>query len=123
MKNDVMSLACARRGHFLYESGHHGDLWLDLETLCLRPTELRPLISELASRLASYKPEIVCGPLVEGAFVALLVAQELGCEFVYANRIVTESSSELFPVEYRLPVALGSVVRDRRVVIVNDVIS
>jgi orotate phosphoribosyltransferase len=123
MKNGVLSLACARQGHFLYESGHHGDLWLDLETLCRRPAELRPLVSELGSRLASYKPEVVCGPLVEGAFVGLLVANELGCEFAYASRFACDDPSQLFGVKYCVPATLRPVVKGKRVVIVNDVIS
>jgi hypothetical protein len=28
----VLELLSARNGHFLLESGHHGDLWLDLES-------------------------------------------------------------------------------------------
>ena len=31
-----------RRGHFLLESGHHGNLWLDLNSLFLRPAALLP---------------------------------------------------------------------------------
>lgn len=31
-------------GHFLLESGHHGDLWLDLELLCLRPRQIEPSV-------------------------------------------------------------------------------
>jgi hypothetical protein len=29
-----------RRGHFVLESGHHGNLWLDLNSLFLRPAAL-----------------------------------------------------------------------------------
>ncbi len=29
----LLDSALATRGHFLYESGHHGDLWLDLVAL------------------------------------------------------------------------------------------
>jgi len=123
MKNGVLSLACARQGHFLYESGHHGDLWLDLETLCRCPAELRPLVGELASRLSWYKPEVVCGPLVEGALVGLLVANELGCEFAYGSRFACDEASQLFGVKYSLPTALRRVVKGKGVVIVNDVIS
>ena len=52
-----------RRGHFLLESGHHGDLWLDLELLCLRPDRVRPFANELAARLEKYGAEVVCDPL------------------------------------------------------------
>jgi orotate phosphoribosyltransferase len=60
---------------------------------------------------------------VEGAFVALLVALELGCDFAYAERFADTTREGLFPVEYRLPRALQPVVKGKRVAIVNDVIS
>ena len=34
MASDLIDLIPARGGHFLLESGHHGELWLDLELLC-----------------------------------------------------------------------------------------
>jgi orotate phosphoribosyltransferase len=64
----------------------------------------------------------ICGPLVEGAFVALFVACELGLEFSYAERSVSGKSG-LYPVDYRLPPALRARLRGRRVAIVNDVIN
>lgn len=123
MKEDLFLLVNGRTGHFRFESGHHGDRWMDLETLCLRSRKVRALAVQLAERLGKYEIEVVCGPLVEGAFVALLVSLELGCEFTYAERIANEGREGLFPVEYRLPKSLHSVVRGKRVAIVNDVIS
>lgn len=112
-----------RRGHFRMESGHHGDLWFQLETLCQHSREIRAFAERLAAKLKRYEIEAVCGPLVEGAFVALLVSLELGCEFVYAERFADATREGLFPVEYRLPKALQPMVKGRRVAIVNDVIS
>jgi orotate phosphoribosyltransferase len=43
MVENVLELLSARKGHFLLESGHHGDLWLDLETLFLRPLRVKNL--------------------------------------------------------------------------------
>jgi orotate phosphoribosyltransferase len=123
MQKNLLSLLPVQRGHFRLESGHHGDLWLDLELLCLRPRHIRQLTTELANRLEAHKVEAVCGPLVEGAFVGLEVAAELDIEFSYAERIVSTQSNELFAVQYRLPDALRSAVRGKRVVIVNDVIN
>ncbi len=68
-----MDLFHSRQGHFLLESGHHGDLWLDLESLCLRPARLQPFAVDLAERLRPYKVDVICGPLVEGAFVGMMV--------------------------------------------------
>jgi orotate phosphoribosyltransferase len=70
-----------------------------------------------------YKVEVVCGPLVEGAFVALLVSLDLGCDFAYAERFADSTREGLYPVKYRLPRALQPAVKGKRVAIVNDVIS
>jgi orotate phosphoribosyltransferase len=123
MKQNLLSLVRARQGHFKLESGHHGDLWLQLETLCLRSREIRPLAVQLAAQLQQYEVEVICGPLVEGAFIALLVSLELGCEFVYAERFANAAREGLYPVEYRLPKTLHAAVKGKRVAIVNDVIS
>jgi orotate phosphoribosyltransferase len=123
MKENFLSMVRGRQGHFRMESGHHGDLWFQLETLCLHSREIRPFAERLAARLTRYEIEVVCGPLVEGAFVALLVSLELGCEFVYAERFADATREGMYPVEYRLPKALQPVVNGRRVAIVNDVVS
>jgi orotate phosphoribosyltransferase len=81
------------------------------------------LAARLAGQLVRHNVEVVCGPLVEGAFVALMVALELGCDFTYAERFQDLTREGLFPVEYRLPKALQSAVRGKRVAIVNDVIN
>ena len=120
---DLVDLLAGRRGHFLLESGHHGDLWLDVERLCLRPEAVRPFAGQLARRLAAHGVEAVCGPLVEGAFVALLVAAELGVRFTYSEPQPPAPDGRLYPVAYRVPTPLRETVHARRVAIVNDVIN
>jgi orotate phosphoribosyltransferase len=102
----------ARRGHFVYESGYHGDLWLDLDTLFVRPRWLQPYVAELASQLALHGLEVVCGPLVGGAFVARAAAAELDVDFCYSSSVT-----------YELPPAFEAVVAGRRVGIVDDAIN
>jgi len=123
----ISELFAAQRGHFVFESGHHGDLWLELETLCLRPHALRPFVAEFARWVHEQRAEVICGPLVEGAFVAMMVADELAAEFVYAERFEPPANehdnSQLFPIQYRLPASLRQTVRGRRVALVNDVIN
>lgn len=119
----LLSAVRARRGHFTFESGHHGDFWMDLEALCVRPAAIKALADDLAGRLRPHEVDAVCGPLNEGAFIALMVATELDCDFTYAERFANPTSDALFPVEYRLPGAQHPLVRARRVAIVNDVIS
>lgn len=91
--------------------------------LCLHARDIRQFAGRLAAQLTSYEVEVVCGPLVEGAFIALLVSLELGCDFVYAERFADTRREGLFPVEYRLPAALQPAVKGKRVAIVNDVIN
>jgi orotate phosphoribosyltransferase len=123
MKENFLSLVRGRQGHFRLESGHHGDMWFELETLCLDSREIRPFAAQLAAKLVQHRVEVVCGPLVEGAFIALLVSLELDCSFVYAERFASTSPKGLYPVAYRLPKALYPAVKGKRVAIVNDVIS
>jgi len=123
MQNEILSTVAARKGHFRLESNHHGDLWLDLELLCLHPAAIQRFAVELARQLARHNVEAVCGPLVEGAFVALMVAAELRLEFAYAERFANPRSDALYPVEYRIPPPLRSRIRGKRVAIVNDVIN
>ncbi len=123
MRDDILKLLSARKGHFLLESGHHGDLWLDLESLCLRPNIVRSLTVELADRLAGFGIDAICGPLVEGAFIGLMVAVQLDVQFAYSARYARPSADRLFPAGYRIPPTLREHLRGKRVAIVNDVIN
>jgi hypothetical protein len=98
--------AAISRGHFRYESGHHGDLWLDLDSLFVDARSMRDWTASLAQRAASCRPEIVCGPLTRGAFVAQHLAAELGAAFVYAERLPAADGT----VRYRIPPSLRTTL-------------
>ena len=108
----------AERGHFRYESGHHGDLWLDLDRLLVDAARTRDLSAALAKRVAVCRANVVCGPLTGGAFIAQIVAAALGAGFVFADRIVAEDA-----VDYRIPDGLRGVLRGRRVLLVDDAVN
>jgi len=57
-----------------------------------------------------------------GAFLAELIAAELGAEFAFAERSVSQRAG-LFPIDYRVPSALRAALRGKRVAIVDDAIS
>jgi len=120
---NILSSLAARHGHFKTESGYHTDLWIDLETLCRRPAAVQPLARALAQQIRAHAVDAVCGPLNEGAFIALMVAGELGCDFTYAERFADRDNPTLFPVRYALPAVLRPIVAGKRLAIVNDVIS
>lgn len=123
LQEELLKLLAARKGHFKLESGHHGNLWLDLDLLFLQPSRIRPFASELAKRLSRYNISAVCGPLVGGALIAQTIAAELEVEFYYTERFVLPQRDALYPVEYRLPNALRQSVSGKNVAIVDDAIN
>lgn len=118
----MLPIFSAQSGHFLLESGYHAASWMDLETLFLEPARVEPLAAELSQRIAKHQPDVVCGPLVEGAFLALAVARNLGVPFTYTERVAA-TAQPLYPYAYRLPRVLRPHVAGKRVAIINDVIS
>jgi orotate phosphoribosyltransferase len=123
LQEELIRLLSIRKGHFRMESGHHGDLWLDLDLLFLRPAQLTPFVRVLAKTLSAYHIDAVCGPLTGGAFLAQAIASELGVAFCYADRFADPTRDALYGVDYRLPDALRAEVRDRDVAIVDDVVN
>ena len=115
----VLDAAVAARGHFCYESGHHGDLWLDLDALFVDARRAQGWASALADQAAVCRPELICGPLTGGAFVAQSMAAEIGAGFLFAERLVSATGA----VCYRVPASLRRMLRGRRVLLVDDVIN
>ncbi len=67
--------------------------------------------------------DVVCGPLVEGAFVALLAALRFNVRFVWAEGFTRPTDDGLFPAGYRVPDPLRKELQGTRVAIVNDVVN
>jgi orotate phosphoribosyltransferase len=123
MTEQLLALLAPRRGHFRYESGHHGELWLAIAQMYLHPHRLRPFAAELARRLARHGVEAVCAPLVEGALLGQMVAEELRVEFFFAEQFARTNDDSLFPVGYRIPEALRPYARGKATAVVDDVIN
>ncbi len=83
---DAVQLAHPRRGHFDLGTGYHGDLWLDLDALLLRPAALRQPVRWMADRLREHAVDAVCGPLEGGGFLAYAVADLLAAAFLPGYR-------------------------------------
>jgi orotate phosphoribosyltransferase len=114
----LLDLISARHGHFRLESGHHGNLWLDLDSLFRRPALLLPFARKLARHLEAHRVEAVVGPLVGGAFVAQMVAAELDIHFAFAERRADPDG-----VSYSIPGALHDHLANKTVAIVDDAIN
>ena len=119
MAEGLLALAAARNGHFLLESGHHGDLWLDLDQMFTRPGLLQPFIAALAEQIAPYQPDGICGPFMGGAFVANALATLLGLEFYYSERLAPAGQA----VSYHIPPKVGGRLAGKRLVVVDDAIN
>jgi orotate phosphoribosyltransferase len=118
----LIDLMARRSGHFRFESGHHGDRWLEPDLLLQRPAALRPFAIALAQRLQRrHRFEVVCGPLTGGAFLAQMVAEQSDVAFAFAERFASPPSDALYQVRYRIPDALRDGLRGATVAIVNDV--
>jgi orotate phosphoribosyltransferase len=110
--------AVAMRGHFRYESGHHGDLWLDLDALLVDARAVQGWAAALADQVAACRPEVVCGPLTGGAFVGQALAASMGAAFVFAERRLIKGR-----VDYRVPDGLRARLAGRRIVLADDAVN
>jgi orotate phosphoribosyltransferase len=117
-----LDLARARKGHFQMESGLHCGLWFDLDIAFSAPAALDPFVSQLAQSLRRHDVEAVCGPLTGGAFVAQLLARQLGAEF-YFTAPATAATEGTFRTRYQLPPGVGHSLLGKRVALVDDVMS
>ncbi|MGP4014433.1 hypothetical protein [Saccharopolyspora sp. 5N708] len=113
----ILSLLSARRGHFEYESGLHGDLRLERSRLFAQPSLVAPLVASLAGALPEV--DVVCGPMPGGAFLAELVAADQEVECCFAER--HEDGSERYGVRYRIPRADRARLLGKTVAVVEDV--
>jgi orotate phosphoribosyltransferase len=109
----------ASRGHFVYESGHHGDLWLNLDALFINARRVRGWAAALADRAAICRPDLVCGPLTGGAFIAQPLAAEIDAGFVFAERFVSGGDT----VQYRIPESLRPIIHGKRALLADDAIN
>jgi orotate phosphoribosyltransferase len=119
--DQVLRLARPRRGHFDLGTGYHGDLWLDLDALFLRPALVRPHARWLAGRLADHRIDAVCGPLAGGAFLAQTVADAMGVSFLPAYPAPPAQPGET--TGYRLARTARDLVGGWRVAIVDDAVN
>ena len=118
-----LALVDGRRGHFQVESGHHGSMWLELDGLFADSARIAPFVAALAAALRAHDVEMICGPLLGGAFLAQQVAQVLRVPFCFTDRRMPSDATGLYPARYALPRVFHDRVRAKRIAIVDDVVS
>lgn len=113
-------LAHPTSGHFDLGTGYHGDVWLDLDALFLRPATLRPHVRLLADHLRQHRIDAVCGPMEGGALLAFALADLLGTAFLPAYR--RSGPGNAGQAGYRRP-AVSSGLSGWRVAVVDDAVN
>jgi orotate phosphoribosyltransferase len=103
---DAVRLAQPARGHFDLGTGYHGDVWLELDALLLRPAVLRQPVRWMADRLQEHAVDAVCGPVEGGAFLAYAVSDLLTAAFLPGYRTPGETAG------YHLRPAPGGIAGD-----------
>jgi orotate phosphoribosyltransferase len=106
-------------GHFVYESGEHGDTWLELDALLLEPEPMRRIAVGLAARLEPWKLDVVCGPETGGARLAVRVADGLGILGVPIERGRAPDGRPA----YSIAAGHHAGLRNARVALVDDAIN
>jgi orotate phosphoribosyltransferase len=121
----MIELARPRYGHFDLGTGYHGDVWLDLDALFLRPALLRPQVGLLAGRLREHRVDAVCGPMEGGAFLAYALADLMGVAFLPAYRAAAADAETGAATAYRLAWARGAGegIGGWRVAIADDAVN
>ena len=123
MDSGVIGLARPQRGHFDLGTGFHGDVWLDLDALFLRPSLLRPYVSMLGDRLREHRIDAVRGPMEGGALLAHAIADRLGVAFLAAYRAPGQQGKQQGSAPaYRLPGVPGGI-GEWRVAIADDAVN
>lgn len=122
-KAEFLNLLHARQGHFRLESGQHGNLWLDLDLLFLRPKTIQSFVVELAQKISSFEIDAGCWPMVGEALVAQDIALKLDIDYLYSERTAPQNPDVLYSAAYHLPSHLRPVARGSRIAIVDDVIN
>ena len=122
MRDDLDDLLASREGHYIFESGLHGRLWLDLEQLFSQPGRVAPLAAQLAARLDNERVDVVCGPLVGGALLAQMVALTAELRLVYSERREW-TPGVAWSARYELPRPVQHLVRGQRVAVVDDAVN
>jgi len=101
------------RGHFIFTSGRHSDVYMQCAQVLRYPEHTERLAKHLASHFRSDAIDIVIGPALGGIVVAYEVARQLG-----AVALFTEREDDRMVLRRSFSITPG-----QRVLVVEDVIT
>lgn len=80
------SVGALQRGHFLYASGKHGDVYIEKFNLLRNPQATSDACSFFADQFRDARIDVVVGPTTGGILLAFETARQLGVASAYAER-------------------------------------
>lgn len=88
----LRDIGALKRGHFLFSSGRHGDVYLEKFDLLRDPRATSEVCEGFARRFDGEQIEVVVGPTTGGMLLAFEVGRQLGIAAAYAERTSSGSS-------------------------------
>jgi orotate phosphoribosyltransferase len=110
------AIGALKKGHFLYASGLHGDMYLEKFHLLRNPVATSNVCEQFAERFRDERIDVVVGPTTGGILLAFETARQLGVASAYAERSSEGTSGR----EFRR----GTVFEPgARVLVVDDILT
>jgi len=109
--------------HFVYESGKHGSVYVDKSAIFTYPTLASLLGAELAELCKWYTIDVVVGPALGGIVLAQWVSHHLTQLDETEVRSVFAEKGDGPETTFALKRGYGDLVRGKRVLVVEDVIT
>ncbi|MBA2248057.1 MAG: orotate phosphoribosyltransferase [Chloroflexia bacterium] len=112
----LRAIGALKRGHFLFSSGRHGNVYLEKFDLLRDPGATSDVCRGFVERFGDKAIDVVVGPTTGGILLAFETARQLGIAAAYAER----PSDEAVGREFRrgTTFAAGS-----RVLLVDDILT
>jgi len=101
-------------GHFKLKSGRHARYYINKDSIYCKPHLMQQVVSQMVQLIEDDEIDIITGPAIAGAVLAVPIAMYLGRIFVYPEKVDGEQV-------YRR--GYDQVVRGKKVAIVEDVIT
>ena len=113
-------------GHFVYNSGHHGDFYINKDALYVYPKKLDDIcvmLTAVAVEQFNDDFDVVLAPAIAGIILGQNVAYNISLErsrnifFAYADKHLSNEQYRTIRRGY------GQVVKNKKVLLVDDIVS
>lgn len=103
--------------HVVYTSGKHGSAYVNKDAVYPHTARVAALGAMLADAARAWEPEVVCGPALGGIVLSQWTAHRLGVPSVFAEKAPDDADAMILARGY------DRLVRDRRVLVVEDIVN